>query len=45
MTSIGNTEEYKPDEESIIAYLELVELLNFAANNIEDDKTVIDCVS
>ena len=39
MASIGKIEEYKPDGESIAAYLEQVELF-FAANNIEDDKKV-----
>ena len=39
MGSIGKIEEYKPDGESIAAYLERVELF-FAANNIEDDKKV-----
>ena len=33
MTAIGNIEQFKPEEESITAYLERVELY-FAANNI-----------
>ena len=39
MTSIGKIKEYKPDGESIAAYLEQGELF-FAANNIEDEKKV-----
>ena len=40
MTTIGNIEQFKPEEESITAYLEWVELY-FAANNItEGEKKV-----
>ena len=35
MTAIGKIEQFKPEEESITAYLERVELY-FAANDITD---------
>ena len=39
MASFGRIQEFHPDEESVSAYVERVELF-FAANGIEDNKKV-----
>ena len=39
MSSVGKIEEFKPEEESVAAYLEQIELF-FVANNIEERKQV-----
>ena len=39
MTSFGRIDEFRPENESIEAYLERIELY-FNANEVEDDKKV-----